>query len=123
LPSSWLVLVKPDFQVSTRWAYENFDRVWINEKRLVGTHQPLAGLTLYNDLEKVVLPKHPKVSEIKKRLIQLGCLQAIMTGSGPAVFGLARDEKTAQQVFQEIKKEYPQSYLVSTVNSGVVPVR
>ena len=123
LLDTWLVLVKPDFQIKTRWVYENFDRVWIKEKRLVGTHQPLAGLTLYNDLEKVVLPKHPKVNEIKKRLIQLGCLQAIMTGSGPAVFGLARDGKNAQQVFQEIKKEYPLSFVAQTVNSGVVPAR
>jgi len=119
LAESFFVLVKPDLELSTKWVYDNFDLVWIAEKRLVGTHQAFSGLTLYNDLEKVVLPKYPKVEGIKKRLIQLGCLQALMSGSGPAVYGLARDEVSANKIYSEIKKEYPQSYLARSVNSGV----
>lgn len=116
---SFWVLVKPDLELSTKWVYDNFDLVWIAEKRLVGTHQSFSGLTLYNDLEKVVLPKYPKVEGIKKRLIQLGCLQAIMSGSGPTVYGLARDDASARQIYSEIKKEYPQSYAAQSVESGV----
>ena len=116
---TWYVLVKPDFEVSTKWVYDNFDLVWILEHRLVGTHIPLSSITLFNDLEKVVLPKYPEVQNIKKRLIQLGCLQAVMSGSGPTVFGLAPDFNTAQKIYNEMKTKYQQTYLVEPVSSGI----
>jgi len=120
LPPTWFVLVKPDFGISTKWVYENFDLVFIKEKRLVGTHVPITAIHLYNDLEKVVIPKYPVVQDIKKKLIQLGCLQATMTGSGPTVFGMAKDEGSARKIFSEIKKEYPRSFLVKSISSGLM---
>jgi 4-diphosphocytidyl-2-C-methyl-D-erythritol kinase len=112
-------LVKPDFGISTKWVYDNFDLVFVKEKRLVGTHVPTTAIHLYNDLEKVVIPKYPAVEEIKKKLIRLGCLQSVMSGSGPTVFGLAKDEGSANKIYLEIKKQYPQSFLVRDVNSGL----
>ncbi len=119
LPLTWLILVKPDFSVSTKWVYDNFDLVFIKEHRLVDVHTPLSAIHLYNDLEKVVVPKYPEVGEIKKKLVRLGCLQAEMSGSGPTVFGMAKDEASAKKVFSEIKKEYAQSFLVRTVSTGL----
>ena len=119
LPKSYFVLVKPDFEVSTKWVYENFDLVWIKEKRLVGTHTPYSSLTLYNDLEKVVFPKYPQVAEVIKRLTRLGCLKAGMSGSGPSVFGLAEDKKSAEKIAGELKQEYPQTFAVESVDRGV----
>jgi 4-diphosphocytidyl-2-C-methyl-D-erythritol kinase len=114
------IIVKPEVSISTKWVYENFDRVFIAEGRLAGTHQQMTGITLYNDLEKVVLPKYPEVEKIKKRLIHLGCPQALMSGSGSAVFGLTDDEQKAQAIYREILKEYPRSFLVYPVPAGVL---
>jgi len=119
LPPTWFILVKPDFGVSTKWVYDNFDLVFVKEKRLAGTHVPTSAVHLYNDLEKVVVPKYPEVGELKKKLVQMGCLQSEMSGSGPTVFGMAKDEGSAQKIFNEIKKEYPQSFLVRSVSSGL----
>lgn len=114
------IIVKPEVSISTKWAYENFDRVFIAEKRLAGTHQQMTGITLYNDLEKVVLPQYPEVEKIKKRLIHLGCPQALMSGSGSAVFGLADNELKAQTIYREVLKDYPRSFLVYPETAGVV---
>lgn len=114
------ILVKPEVSISTKWAYQNFDRVFIAEGRVAGTHQALSGITLYNDLEKVVLPKYPEVEKVKKRLIHLGCPQALMSGSGSAVFGLVDDEPKAQSIYREILKDYPRSFLVYPETAGVV---
>ncbi|HTY12910.1 MAG TPA: 4-(cytidine 5'-diphospho)-2-C-methyl-D-erythritol kinase [Candidatus Omnitrophota bacterium] len=119
LPPTWFVLVKPEFGVSTKWVYENFDLVFVREHRLADVHEQPSGIHLYNDLEKVVVPKYPEVGEIKKKLVQFGCLQSEMSGSGPTVYGMAGDEATARKVFDRIKAEYPQSFLVRNVSSGV----
>ncbi|MBI5701198.1 4-(cytidine 5'-diphospho)-2-C-methyl-D-erythritol kinase [Candidatus Saganbacteria bacterium] len=116
---TWYIIVKPDFSVSTKWVYDNFDLVWIAENRLVGTHHQMESISLFNDLEKVVLSKFPKVQEIKKQLIQLGCLQAIMSGSGPSVFGLAPDKQTATRIYNKMKQEYSQAYIVEPVGKGI----
>ena len=119
LEPTWFILVKPDFGVSTKWVYDNFDLVFIKENRSAGDHIPTTGIHLYNDLEKVVVPKYPEVAEIKKKLVHLGCLQSEMSGSGPTVFGMAKDETSARNVHLEMKKSYPQSFLVQSVNSGL----
>lgn len=114
------VIVKPEVSISTKWAYENFDRVFIAEGRLAGTHQQITGITLYNDLEKAVLPQYPEVERIKKRLIHLGCPQALMSGSGSAVFGIVDNETQAQTIYREVLKDYPRSFLVYPETAGVV---
>ena len=117
---AWYVLVKPNFNVSTKWVYDNFAAVWAKEHRLAGTHVPLSGISLFNDLEKVVLPKYPEVENIKKQLIHLGCLQSQMSGSGPTVFGLVPDLETAQKIYGRMKLDYKQTFLVEPVSRGIV---
>ena len=116
---TWYIIVKPEFDVSTKWVYENFDERWIKDKNFVAPFELSSSISLINDLEKVVLPKYPEVSKIKKRLVDLGCLGSQMSGSGPSVFGLAPDQKTAIKVFDEMKKQYAQTFLVEPTKSGV----
>ncbi|KAF0133315.1 MAG: 4-diphosphocytidyl-2-C-methyl-D-erythritol kinase [Candidatus Saganbacteria bacterium] len=120
LEKTWLVLVKPDFGISTKWVYDNLNAAFIKEKRLTEAHIPLSAIHLYNDLEKVVVQKYPIIAEIKKKLIHLGCLQAEMSGSGPTVFGIAKDEDSAKNIFQEMQKEFPQTFLTHSVNNGLL---
>lgn len=108
--SNYFVLVKPDFPVSTKWVYENYK----GEKQ-----NPLDSISLVNDLEKVVLPKYPEVADIKKKLIQNGCQQSLMSGSGPTVFGLAPDEATAKKVYGIMKGKYKQTFIVEPVDQGI----
>ncbi len=49
-------------------------------------------LFLSNDLEKVALGMYEQIQEIKNKLISIGCLNAIMSGSGPSVFGIYNTE-------------------------------
>jgi 4-diphosphocytidyl-2-C-methyl-D-erythritol kinase len=51
---------------------------------------------LHNDLESVTVGRHPELAELKARLIALGAAGALMSGSGPTVFGLFAEECSAR---------------------------
>lgn len=119
MEKNFFILSAPDFEISTAWIYEKFDRWWIKKKKLAGMHQIQTGINLFNDLEEVVIENFPEIGELKKKLVNLGCLQAVMSGSGPSVFGMTQDKKSGEKILTQIKNEYPRSYLVETVNRGV----
>jgi 4-diphosphocytidyl-2-C-methyl-D-erythritol kinase len=84
-PRAWVVLVLPTFGVSTRDAYEWFDRDVPLARR------PAAGIAqrdMVNDLEPPVARRHPEIARIVTALRRVGASQASMTGSGSTVFGL-----------------------------------
>jgi 4-diphosphocytidyl-2-C-methyl-D-erythritol kinase len=54
-------------------------------------------------LEEVVSRKYPQIGIMKKILISVGTLGALMTGSGPTVFGLFKDEKSSTRAYEKIK--------------------
>lgn len=56
------------------------------------------GGSLFNDLESPVVRRHPEVGQAKARLLEAGALGAVMSGSGSAVVGLARDEAHAREL-------------------------
>ena len=56
------------------------------------------GPLLFNDLEPPVVRRHPEVGAAKTRLLEAGSLGAVMTGSGSAVVGLARDRENAEAI-------------------------
>lgn len=61
------------------------------------------GQHLYNDLEKVVLPAHPKTAALKDTMASLGGLGTLMSGSGPTVFTLAESQTEADQLAQRLR--------------------
>lgn len=111
---TYFVLVKPDFPVSTKWAYENFD---FSQKKIFN---PDDGITLHNDLESVVIKKYPEIDDIKKQMVRLGAVYSQMSGSGPTVFCIANDFETAKKISDEMKKKYSQTFVAETVPSGVL---
>jgi 4-diphosphocytidyl-2-C-methyl-D-erythritol kinase len=113
------ILSVPELEISSAWVYEKFDRWWIKNKKLAGMHQIQTGINLFNDLEEVVTQNFPEIGELKKRLTGLGCLQAIMSGSGPSVYGMVQDKKSGEKILAQIKNDYPRSFLVETVDRGV----
>lgn len=99
LPPVWYVLVNPGIAVSTAWVYQNLELTSPGRAdrlpEFPATARGLAGL-LHNDLERVTVARHPVITEIKQRLVAAGALGALMSGSGPTVFGLFEDESSAR---------------------------
>ncbi len=110
LPQAYLVLVKPDFSVSTPWVFSQIDREVIQQHP--DTRGILAAIEegelaaiadkLCNVLELVTVKAYPVIQEIKDCLEGAGALKALMTGSGPTVYGIFAKEDTAQGAAQAL---------------------
>ena len=70
----------------------------------------IAGL-MTNDFEKVICPRRPIVSELCRRMEEAGALRAMMSGSGPSVFGLFCDEQKAAVLQKQFVGEGINSFL------------
>ncbi len=107
LPSLWYVLIYPNFEVSTRWAYRHFvltnQRFRINLHKFLKTPEGISRI-LFNHLEEVVSKRYPEISLMKEYLLSAGALGALMTGSGPTVFGFFTEAKSAEGACAKIKK-------------------
>jgi 4-diphosphocytidyl-2-C-methyl-D-erythritol kinase len=107
LPELWYVLIYPNFEVSTRWVYQNFlltkRQFHFNLHKLLRTPQEISRI-LWNDLEEVVLREYPQIGVMKKMLYAAGALGTSMTGSGPTVFGVFSEEGGASEAYKKIKK-------------------
>lgn len=91
LPPVTLVLVNPRIAVSTAWVFQNLGLTCSGAiakiPRFPKETRDLVRL-LHNDLEAVTCQRHPVITTIKERLIAAGAFGALMSGSGPTVFGL-----------------------------------
>ena len=69
-----------------------------------------------NVLESVTVPLYPVIDSIKKDMIEHGAINAMMSGSGPTVFGIFPDEQSmiASQQFLRQKGEARQVYTTET---------
>ncbi|TWH58928.1 4-diphosphocytidyl-2-C-methyl-D-erythritol kinase [Desulfitobacterium sp. LBE] len=106
-PKINLVLIKPDQGVNTAEAYRAFDQEgkfshldyagW-QEALASGRAESLIPL-LYNDLEPASMKLLPEIAWVKEELMkQNGCLGALMSGSGSAVFGIVQTEEQAEKI-------------------------
>ena len=114
-PSFWYVIVSPSLMVSTAWAYKRIKLQLTNkESQSIVNFSKKAIFNipelLSNDLEGVTLGKYPFLCSIKDSLIELGALGALMTGSGPSIFGL----------FDSSRKAYEAGKIIGLQNEGDV---
>jgi 4-diphosphocytidyl-2-C-methyl-D-erythritol kinase len=107
LPILYFVLIYPNFEVSTRWAYQNFvltnQRIHFNLHKFLKTPEGISHI-LFNHLEEVVSRKYPQIDVMKKILLSAGALGTLMTGSGPTVFGIFPEGKSTAETYERIKK-------------------
>jgi 4-diphosphocytidyl-2-C-methyl-D-erythritol kinase len=101
LPSNHILLVNPGVKVSTAEIYRNLNlRLTKCKKKLTNALLKNRGfdaaLHLCNDLETVTASTYPEIHTIKEQLINYGALGALMSGSGPSVFGIFSDVETAR---------------------------
>lgn len=109
LPPVWFVLVNPRIAVSTAWVYENLGLTRPGAAaRIPGFPEGASGLVplLHNDLEAVTCRRYTVVDEIKTVLLRAGAIGALMSGSGPTVFGLFADPTQAKAVAADITNEH-----------------
>ena len=123
LPDCWFVLCKPDFGIPTPSLFASVDggeltrRPDIDGMRLALEAGDLAGVAarLGNVFEKVLPEEYHEVFTIKNRLMELGALNAAMSGSGPTVFGIFSEQETAKRAAEVLKETYQQTYLAVPV--------
>lgn len=104
MPPCHILIAKPAVSVSTKFVYENLDM------RTVVAHPPIddtiralekgdlqaLAASMGNVLEGVTIPHYPEIDAIKKCMLENGALGALMSGSGPTVFGLFEPERKAE---------------------------
>ncbi|MBN2223280.1 MAG: 4-(cytidine 5'-diphospho)-2-C-methyl-D-erythritol kinase [Deltaproteobacteria bacterium] len=107
IADAWLVIVKPAGGISTREAYEKIDLLLTEEKKhiiipkFIATFGDLVG-SMLNDFEPVAEAMLGEITDIKIKLIKLGALKAMLSGSGSAVFGVFTNEVTARRAYEEL---------------------
>ena len=123
MPPCWFVICKPDFPVSTP---ELFSRVQVKSiayrpdtKGMIAALESgeLEGVSrrIFNVFESVLPKKHEEVFSIKDRLLELGAMNAAMSGSGPTVYGIFDDAAAAEHAYEVLKADYEQCYLAQPV--------
>ena len=119
-----VVLIKPRFGVSTASVYKNFDYS-LPKKRpdfdiLINaiTNRDINTLAhnMVNVLETVTQTKNPVIKDIKEQLVSNGAIGAMMSGSGPTVFALFKDNHSAKNAYEVMKnKNSYYCYLTKTI--------
>ncbi len=121
LPPLNLLLIKPGFELSTKMVYKNLNLRLTSGKnnysipRILDLSDIIQ--VLHNDLESVSMKIHPELADLKKLLLSHGALGALMSGSGPTVFGLFRNGKEARKALEVIAKEVSGQYKVFLAKS------
>jgi 4-diphosphocytidyl-2-C-methyl-D-erythritol kinase len=106
-PHLFFLLINPGFELSTKDVYEGLnlrltkETIHYSIPRFFERHDVIMGL--HNDLEKVSINLHPVLKEIKTLLLTHGASGALMSGSGPTVFGVFDSEEMAIKTEQLLK--------------------
>lgn len=129
IPDCKILIAKPPISVSTKFVYEHLDAQGIDDHPDIDgmiraiRQKDLRGITerLANVLESVTIPAYPVIAEIKQEMIRMGALNALMSGSGPTVFGIFEDGKqaeTARRLIQD-KGLADQVYVVDAFHQDI----
>ena len=127
LPDCWILLCKPDFGIPTPALFAQADgRTPRHRPDIDGMAQALergnlegVASRLCNVFEELLPKEYHEVFRVKERILELGALNAAMSGSGPAVFGIFREEAAARTAADTLKRHYFQTYLAKPVGTLV----
>ena len=122
-----VLIAKPSISVSTKFVYQNLKLddttihpdidLLIEDIKAKNLHDIAEHMG--NVLETVTIPNYPVIDEIKKHMLSNGAVGAMMSGSGPTVFGLFDDEDTAKKAYKAMRSSHlaRQVYLTSVYNN------
>jgi 4-diphosphocytidyl-2-C-methyl-D-erythritol kinase len=113
-PRAWVVVAVPRFGVSTREAFAWWDQIGragqAGQARLAGR----PGQDFSNDLQPVVARRHRVVATLVAALERAGALQASLSGSGSAVFGLFGRRLQAERAARALRRHAPRRLVLVT---------
>lgn len=117
-----VLIAKPPIGISTKWVYDNLnlDKIenrpnndlilkYINENDIT-----LLCENLINVLETVTIPENKVIEDIKKTMISYGALGSLMSGSGPTVFGIFKEDKV-EDCYKYLKEKFEQVYMAKMI--------
>lgn len=126
-PEMDIILVKPWQGINTGESYRRFDQlgkehslnfeVW--QEALSSLSIERVALLLSNDLEIGSQSILPEIADVKKSLMEAGCYNALMSGSGSAVFGIARSEAQAQDIAVSFKNKGYSVWVTKTITPNL----
>ena len=109
-----MLVAKPGISVSTKFVYENLHANELRPEQHPDIDAVMEGIeagnlrqtaqAMGNVLELVTAREHPVIEEIKAFMKKQGALNAMMSGSGPTVFGLFDDRTKARKAYEKLKK-------------------
>jgi 4-diphosphocytidyl-2-C-methyl-D-erythritol kinase len=129
LPVLWVLIVKPEVSVSTKWAYDNLKFGLTNTKKnttFASLKNSFSGIdtlreVCQNDMEEAVFSRHPELAAIKCRLQDVGAFPVSMTGSGSAIFGIFETQHALREGLRVFGKSY-RTFVARPIRSGMEQV-
>lgn len=112
IPDCHIVIAKPDIRVSTKFVYTHLQldehtrhpkidaQIEAIRQGDLGSMCALCG----NVLEDVTVPAYPQIAALKEEMRRLGALTAMMSGSGPTVFGIFEEEERAENACLRLRE-------------------
>lgn len=127
-----ILLVNPDFFVSTKWVFETFALTFVEKINNLSSSQKESDVSTFgtifssraiqpmeieNDLESITAEKYSEINTLKRILLDYGAVASMMSGSGPTVFGLflKNSSSEADKCFNELKERYNNTFFVQPI--------
>jgi 4-diphosphocytidyl-2-C-methyl-D-erythritol kinase len=135
MPQCQVLIAKPAVGVSTKFVYDNLNLEGLkacDHPDIDGIIEAIKGHNIHqvsqrlgNILETVTIKEYPVISQIKEKIKELGAVNALMSGSGPTVFGIFVSPKAAENAYEELrygesKNLVKQVYLTNFYNTKEV---
>lgn len=125
MPECYILIAKPGISVSTAFVYQNLDLAGLTKHPDIDgmlrclKEKDLNGICdrLENVLETVTTKEYPIIEQVKKHLMSQGAKGALMSGSGPTIFAIFDDKKTADHALESLRsiKDIKQAYVVRPI--------
>lgn len=118
-PSAWVVVAKPNMGISSPDVFKKLDLSHLQAVNTAdcktalntGNYELLCS-SLSNQLEPVSSKVCPEILKIKCNMLKSGADGAVMSGSGPTIYGLTQKERQARHVFNAVNGCCNEVYLV-----------
>lgn len=111
MPDCYLLIAKPPIGVSTKWVYENLHAEKLEKhpdidgmiQAMEASDLEKLGVKMGNVLEEVTVSGYPIVHSVIEQMEQTGACRAMMSGSGPTVFGIYKTKEQCQSAYEKLK--------------------
>lgn len=116
-----ILICNPGFPISAKYAYNLLDlkEERIDTKKLIKAieNKNIEDLAkeIKNKMEKPIIKKYPVIGEIKNTMLASGALGALMSGSGPTVFGIFKDSQSLEKAKSILQARFPKTYTTKSI--------